>query len=345
LGGAFVLVLVFVVLAVHSEPGAVHTCADLGWNQFALREYMWLLLAAASFHGGPVRSARHRSRRIAAEETNSAFGEDWREVRARLVQKEQKDQARSDEQPAMPVFETPLIEVGSLLLDAMPGAHSAEQPFFHKAAMVVIEHKQHEFTFGLLLNRPSGCVLDGWRLRYGGPVGEGGLFHRYESDRIYDSPATPRALLCLHLLDDAHPASRCSFPVLPGVSFTTFEHARALVEAGEARKTDFVLYVGYCGWGADQLQGEYDRGDWAIVSSPSELLRELIEESRAGPLSLSGHEDSPLSAPLDDGMARWETLMRCIGRKQTVAQAKRSLADDHLRVWIRTHLEAPSAPD
>ena len=86
-------------------------------------------------------------------------------------QKEQKDQASSDEQPAMPVFETPLIEVGSLLLDAMPGAHSAEQPFFHKAAMVVIEHNIDVLRCAdwIIDMGPGGGVAGGEVVAWGTP--------------------------------------------------------------------------------------------------------------------------------------------------------------------------------
>ena len=284
--------------------------------------------------------------------------EDWHEVRARLVAKEKIERALTNEQleravmgttanesakqgepiAAPDFFETPLIEVGSLLLDAVPGQHSTGQPFFQKSVMVVIEHEAHEFTLGLLLNRPSACTIDGWRLHYGGPVGEGGLFHRHETDEVLESPATPRALLCLHLLDAPHPASSCSFPVVPGVWFTTFEQAVRLVEAGEARKADFVTMCGYCGWGADQLQGEYDRGDWVIASSPSVLLRELISERLDAP-----HEDP--SAP-SDGIQTWSHLMSRVGRTETVERANRlSRGDGALKKWIRTHLGPPTVDE
>ena len=132
----------------------------------------------------PVFAPRHSRRACpcrAARATASASEVEWRNLRARLVQGEQQNQGEATSSSF--VYESPLIEVGSLLLDTemerrtevfgYPTMRPAEQAFFHKAVVLVVERSADGCTCGVILNRPSALRLDGWRLCFGGPCGTG----------------------------------------------------------------------------------------------------------------------------------------------------------------------------
>ncbi|EOD05915.1 hypothetical protein EMIHUDRAFT_453551 [Emiliania huxleyi CCMP1516] len=184
--------------------------------------------------------------------------EDWRDVRARLVAMEQLEQADPDAPPGLsspvvsgaPVYETPLIERGSVILGGTQQefGFALRQQYFHKSVMLLLQHDD-AFTRGIILNRPSAMELDGWRVWFGGDVAEGGLFHGN------GRAGGTREIVCLHsLTSDA--ATRLSMPVIRGVQYTTLEGAQALVASGEAERSSFWLFVGYAGWAPKQLQGE-----------------------------------------------------------------------------------------
>ena len=104
---------------------------------------------------------------------------DWRDLRARLVAQEQQLQDTSESGEAAPgfVFESPLIEQGSVILGGTEQAFgfALRQQYFHKSVMLLLQHDDG-FTKGIILNRPSAYEIDGWRVWFGGDVGEGGKF-------------------------------------------------------------------------------------------------------------------------------------------------------------------------
>lgn len=53
--------------------------------------------------------------------------------------------------------------------------------------------------------------------------------------------------------------------VTRGVYLISFEKAQDLVAAGQAQTSDFMLFLGYCGWIQNQLQGELNVGVWKMV--------------------------------------------------------------------------------
>ena len=77
-----------------------------------------------------------RPRRSAAPVSCAA--EDWRDVRARLVAAEQGKAATSRF-----LFESPLIETGTVLIDATQDVDgfALHQQYFNKAVLLLVEHK------------------------------------------------------------------------------------------------------------------------------------------------------------------------------------------------------------
>ena len=147
-----------------------------------------------------------------------------------------------------------LLVAGPTLLD----------PNFWRTVVLIVEHSE-EGALGLVLNRPSetnigeavpqlGQLLDpGERLFIGGPV-------------------QPSAVIVLAQFEDPTDAALLAFDDV-GVLGTgaTPEEPTAGVRAGRA-------FLGHAGWGAGQLDGELERGDWIL--EPARLEDAFADQAR-----------------------------------------------------------------
>ncbi|GKY94049.1 hypothetical protein MPSEU_000371600 [Mayamaea pseudoterrestris] len=212
-----------------------------------------------------------------------------------------------------------IIEQGTVVLGGVEQefGFALRQQYFHKAAILVIDHQETTFTKGIILNRPTDFILEDdlnpgarWKLWFGGDV------QGIESENP--------DLICLHTLTSPH-ATRASIPIMNDMQWTTFENAKRLVNAGVAQPQDFQVFCGYAGWGPTQLRNELDRKSWFMVATDSQTL---IKE-----LSLNASSD-----PRDAGLETWSMLMRMIGR-ETMATQKQDCFDDlMLKEWSLRHL-------
>ena len=148
---------------------------------------MLLACAASSLIPAPAaaRTSRpcHRPRRARTLAVDAA--DDWRDVRAKLVAAERTGQPNGLAVSSSYVFESPLIEQGTVLLDTAQdtSTFALHQQYFHKSLCLLLEHNE-EYTKGVLLNRPSGLALGGWRAWFGGDVATGGFFPGGEADGL-----------------------------------------------------------------------------------------------------------------------------------------------------------------
>ena len=222
-----------------------------------------MLLGSLVIGFAPAGRPRHVSPRRASPTCIEAPDDEWRAVRARLVQGERQE---GGEAPASFAFESPLIEVGTLLLDTEMQRHMtarpAEQAFFHKAVVLLVEHSVGGGTRGLIINRPSAIRLDGWCIRFGGPCGTGGLFG-IQYDVAEDGALvqlteeregpSERQVVCLHELgrggrdcrgvEQGEAAEELSLPLVPGLWFASLQSAQLMVERGDAEKTQVRVRV------------------------------------------------------------------------------------------------------
>ena len=265
--------------------------------------------------------------RLCADEPPAPSG-DWRDFRARLVQQDQQGDSESD---SSFVYETPLIERGTVILGGTQQdfGFALRQQYFHKSVMLLLQHDE-SFTKGIILNRPSALEIDGWRVWFGGDVAEGGLFHQGQA-RKRSISLSEREITLLHALSGEE-VDRLSLPIIKGVQQTSLDAAKALIAAGKAKREDFWLFVGYAGWAPQQLQGEVERDSWFLAqASGGALLAELLQQ---------GTELPPPSeqATAADGLATWGKLMRQIGRGAEVERTEGELADRMLGQWVEQRL-------
>lgn len=279
---------------------------------------------------------------------------DWREFRARLVQLEQNPTSESDDGEGKVIsktqtgwaYETPLIEQGAILLSTPSNHFAINQQYFHKNVILIIQHEDQNFTTGIILNRPTAlnlkdvkdvplsedmsAELEGWNVWFGG-----------DCEGINERGIGSQRPFVLHSLESL---ASISTKVILGVYQIELEKAKLLVAEGKADKDDFLLLIGYCGWGPDQLQDELDRGDtWILVSvDQRKVLGDLRSEQAALRVRLDeACKGQSFSAKdVGDGLAMWERLYEAIGPtfKTRLADFKTSSdsahTDEMLRRWI-----------
>lgn len=213
-----------------------------------------------------------------------------------------------------------MIEQGSVILGGVEQEYGfgLRQQYFHKAAILVLDHDQSAFTKGIILNRPTDLMLEDdvnpgkkWRVWFGGDV-EG-------------LNAKNPDIVCLHSLKNEKAAS-ASIPVMNDIQWTSFSNAKLLVKTGVADVRDFWVFVGYAGWGPGQLKGELERNSWYMVATDSQtLLKELARQGEG-------------ADPRDAGLDTWTLLMNMIGRSETAKERTGDFDDLMLKEWAFKHL-------
>jgi len=298
-----------------------------------------------------------------ASEGEKEEEEDWREFRARLVQQESGSDVGESGGSVKGIslkkaekwaYESPIIEQGSILLSAPNDHFCINQQYFHKNVIFLVDHSQG-FTKGVILNRPTAFSTsdlesslqlpdfspegtDDWNVWCGGDC---------QGINSHGSSAPPEYSV-LHGLENLEDVSQT---ITKGVYSIQLEDAKALVKEGKADKDDFLLLVGYCGWGEGQLQGELDREDtWTMASvDPGLLLGQLREEQAELRRRIAKAQEGDVFTADDvgDGLLMWERLFKALGQKyQSRLEdfqegGENEHSDEMLRLWINRCLIPP----
>lgn len=115
-----------------------------------------------------------------------------------------------------------VIEQGAVILGGVEQefGFGLRQQYFHKAAILVLDHSE-TFTKGIILNRPTDLTLEDdinpgvkWRVWFGGDVE--GLNARHPD------------IVCLHSLKIPK-ATKASIQVMKDIQWTTFENAKVIM--------------------------------------------------------------------------------------------------------------------
>jgi putative AlgH/UPF0301 family transcriptional regulator len=280
--------------------------------------------------------------------------DDWRDFRTKLIQSNSNTTSKD-----VVLDAGYLIEVGSIVLSEVEsslGCHDLNQPYLHKAVVLLLEHDDDKYTKGVLLNRQTDLILadddiiylnengepmedndddeeeeeeesenddlnkNRWRMNFGGDLA--GLYD--------ENPA----IVCLHSLASSALAKKLSETVMPGIYFTSHASARLLISLGEANTSDFFVCFGFCGWDPGQLRQELKRGSWSMVSTTSAdtIWNELQQQQQQ--LGMNDEQkQQPLVViePRTAGLHMWESFRKKVGKDPAIG--KGSFSDLMLKEW------------
>jgi putative transcriptional regulator len=183
-----------------------------------------------------------------------------------------------------------VIRAGMLLL-ASP---ELLDPNFVDTVVLLLD-ADDEGAMGVVINRPSPVPVISVLAEWGDVVAEPEVLFR-------GGPVSPEGALAVALLRDHHAVPLGLRPVTDRLAIVDLE--------GEADDIDSAvdgvrIFAGYAGWGAGQLEGEIEGGDWYVVPSmppdafqadPSDLWREVM---RRQPGELAWHVNRPADPELN----------------------------------------------
>ena len=162
-------------------------------------------------------------------------------------------------------------------------------------AVVLLLDADEEGAMGVVINRPSPVPVISVLAEWGDIVAEPEVLFR-------GGPVSPEGALAVALLRDQRDVPSGLRPVTDRLAIVDLE--------GEATDLDGAvdgvrIFAGYAGWGAGQLEGEIEGGDWYVVPSlppdafqadPSELWRTVM---RRQPGELAWHANRPADPELN----------------------------------------------
>lgn len=132
--------------------------------------------------------------------------------------------------------------------------HLADPNFYHSVVLMV-QHDE-EGALGLILNRPTNSTVgDVWKL-----IGNDEI---HSKRPIWLGGPVAGPLMAIHTQ-----LAYSQIQVVPGVHFSTERnYLEEIVAADEKR---WLIFNGYSGWGAGQLERELRQGGWLIVEATDE---------------------------------------------------------------------------
>lgn len=154
------------------------------------------------------------------------------------------------------------IQKGDLII-ARPYLGDAN---FERTVIFICEHNEAG-SFGLVLNQSTPFMLNealqedfysDMPLRMGGPVGRN----------------------TLHFLHRLGNKINNSVEVLPNLFWSgDFEDVTLLLKLGSIAPTDMQFFVGYSGWGPNQLQQEYVQNTWVVAEGDANLVLDTTPDA------------------------------------------------------------------
>lgn len=134
--------------------------------------------------------------------------------------------------------------------------------FFKKSVVLMAIHNDKDGSLGFIVNKPIKNVYladvvkmfsnaKDWPIFFGGPVQTSSLFY-------------------IHKLGDLIPNSK---EVAEGIYFGgDFEMIEELVKRDEASDKDIKFFLGYSGWGENQLDEEILNNSWLTTPATKDLV-------------------------------------------------------------------------
>jgi putative transcriptional regulator len=167
-------------------------------------------------------------------------------------------------------------------------------PNFADSVVLLLDADENG-AMGVVINRPSPVPVISVLADWGDIVAEPEVLFR-------GGPVSPEGALAVALLREPRAVPPGLRPVTDRLAIVDLEGAADDIDSA----VDGVrIFAGYAGWGAGQLEGEIETGDWYVVPSlppdafqadPSDLWREVM---RRQPGELAWHVNRPAEPELN----------------------------------------------
>lgn len=305
---------------------------------------------------GKIRTHRHHFQKKATATAVEEEEEDWRQFRAKLVGRTSFEVGHI-EQGSIVLSSSSVDAVDELEDDDDPIAfHDLNQPYFHKAVILITDHQPQVYTKGILLNRFTQLELFDSDIVFVQEEDENEEVENINNNNNTHSVDLPSAttenitynnnntpwkinfggdiadvydeeteITCLHAIRSPL-AKNLSETILPDLYATSYLGARRLIQAGEATRDDFFVFHGFCGWDPGQLLMEMEQSSsfWITVSTDAKTIWNDLQELRSQPLQASG-------------TSMWKSWRRRLGKNDD--EDENTFSDLMLKEWTAAMLE------
>ncbi|MCX8146732.1 MAG: YqgE/AlgH family protein [Azovibrio sp.] len=161
------------------------------------------------------------------------------------------------------------LDLTDHFLIAMP---AMVDPYFAKTLVYVCEHNA-EGALGVIVNRPLDLTLAGLFEKVEIPLGTAKL----AAQPVYfGGPVQTDRGFVLHRPPGAW---QSSLRVTPDIALTSSKDILGAIAANH-EPHDFIMTLGYAGWGAGQLENELAQNAWLTVRASPDILFGLPPEAR-----------------------------------------------------------------
>jgi putative transcriptional regulator len=161
-------------------------------------------------------------------------------------------------------------------------------PNFERAVVLLCEHNR-QGSFGLVLNQLSNVTL------------EEAIDGCYSDFPLYvGGPVEYNTLHFLHRLGGQIPDS---VDLGNGIFWSgDFDVLKSLINLGKIAETDIRFFLGYSGWGEEQLESEMRRNSWIVREADATLIfdadtetfwRKVLREMGGGYKVMSNYPTDP----------------------------------------------------
>jgi putative transcriptional regulator len=133
-------------------------------------------------------------------------------------------------------------------------------PNFKRTIILLTEHGE-EGSLGFVLNKPTDHFIHSL-------VED---FPEFNAKVFYGGPVQLNMLQFIYRAEYAFIES--SIEIMPGLYWGgSFDILKSMIEAGSVNAEDFRFFLGYSGWGEEQLDTELDAKSWIVAGATIENI-------------------------------------------------------------------------
>ena len=138
-------------------------------------------------------------------------------------------------------------------------------PSFKRSVILLIEHNQ-EGSVGFILNKPVDIKLND-------ALEE---FPKFDTNLYFGGPVQKDSLYYIHTMGNS---IIDSIEIYDGLYWGgNFEALKILIKTNEVKASDLRFFIGYSGWGSDQLDKELKEKSWIVAPSKTEHIMDTNPE-------------------------------------------------------------------